>query len=299
MDSHVDDRWALDQKYFVEKAGDLGAVVLVEIAQGDATRQLDQAKKLLENGVKSLVIVAVNSTKAVEIVNMAKSYDVSVLSYDRLILSEGIGMYVSYDNIKVGRLQAQSAIDNAGNGNYLLINGPVSDYNAVSFRDGQMDVLQPLIDQGKITITEDIILDSWGEVNAFVALLGISTINDVDAIIAANDAIALAVASAVDDVESLKNIYLTGQDADLSSINSIVKGYQNMTVYKPIATLAETAAEIAVKMANGEQLEAPVLEMGGIKVRAILLDPQVVTKDNIKETVVADGHVKMSELVEN
>ena len=299
MHSHVDDRWMMDQTYISDKIEELGGEIMIEIAQDDPKKQIAQAMKLLESGVKSIIVVAVDAQMAVEIVDKAMDYGVKVVCYDRLIKSPNVAAYVTYDNLKVGRLQASSAA-NKTKGNYILINGPVSDNNAVQFRNGQLEVLQPLMDKGEVTIKEDLVLDNWGEVNAFVSLLSIFTdIQDVDAILAANDGIALAVTAAVDDVEVLKDIYLTGQDADLSSIKNIMKGYQDMTVYKPIAPLAVKAATIAMDLAKGKAVKLEKMEVSGMMIPSVLLDPRVVDAANIKETVVADGHVKMSEVLDN
>ncbi|MFY0686472.1 MAG: substrate-binding domain-containing protein [Cyclobacteriaceae bacterium] len=292
MDSYVDDRWQKDTKHFTDHVDMLGGEVITKLAKGNHATQLAQAQELIDEGVKVFVIVAVDGKEASAIVDLAEENGIPTLAYDRMITNANLDMYLSYDNVKVGALQAQSAVDENASGKFILINGPVSDHNAIKFREGQLSVLDPLVKKGKITIKDDIVLDDWGEVNAFVSILDVfDDMEDVSAILAANDGIAMAVASAVNDVEVLKEVFLTGQDADLGALQNIMKGYQNMTVYKPIAPMAKLAAEKAVALANGKDTKDKVMEIAGIKVKSILLDPIEVNSSNMKNTVLADGHV--------
>src|SRR5690606_33262093 len=143
MDSYVVDRWYLDQKMFANRVRALGGECIVEVPHGDPDEQLRLGKKLLESGVNVLVVVASDSRKAAAIVEAANEKKIPVISYDRLILSEGLSFYISYNNTRVGNLQAQYALEKVPKGKYLLLNGPPTDYNAVLFRRGQMEVLKP------------------------------------------------------------------------------------------------------------------------------------------------------------
>jgi len=150
LDSYVTDRWYVDQKVFMDKVKALGGETQLEVAYGDPAEQLRLGKKMIADGVKVLVIVAVDAAKAVEIVQEAKRAKVPVLSYDRLIDSNDISVYISYNNEKVGELQAQYALSKIPTGKLLLLNGPVTDNNAILFRNGQLKVLKKSIDEGKI-----------------------------------------------------------------------------------------------------------------------------------------------------
>src|SRR5260221_12910461 len=143
MDDYISERWYSDQKYFTEKVKELGGEVLVEIAYADTTKQMELAKKLIASGVKVLVIVPTDAHQAARIVDMAKKSGVAVVAYDRLILSENIAAYISYDNQKVGRLQAEYALQKVPQGKFILINGPTSYNNAGLFKAGQQKVLTP------------------------------------------------------------------------------------------------------------------------------------------------------------
>jgi D-xylose transport system substrate-binding protein len=300
MDSYVIDRWYKDEKYFIEKVKALGGTVVQEVAHGDADEQIKLGKKLIESGIDALVIIPVSSDKAAVIAEAARKANIPVISYDRFILSKDLSFYVSYNNLAVGHLQAEYALNKKPQGNYLIINGPVSDNNALQFKKGQMEVLKPAIDAGKVKIIGDIVLDSWSEMEAMMKLQEFLTPNGPkpDVIIAANDAIAMGTVQTISK-EMLGNTVITGQDADLLSLKYIVAGTQSMTIYKPIKPLAELAAEIAMKLARKETIpNASKLKNGGFEVPAILLKPVVVDKTNYKETVVKDGHVQLSELAE-
>jgi D-xylose transport system substrate-binding protein len=300
MDSYVTDRWYLDQKLFIDKVKSLGGDVQVEVAYGDPAEQVKLAKKLIADGAKVLVVVPVDGHKASEIVAVAKASKVPVIAYDRLILNPDLAFYISYNNEKVGELQASYALSKNPTGNYLLINGPVSDNNATLFRNGQLRVLKPGIDAGKIILIGDFIMDDWGEIGALMKTDEfLSSAKDKpDVIVAANDALAGGAIQAL-PADLAGKVLITGQDADLTALKYIVGGSQTMTIYKPIKPLAQLAGETAVKLAKKEEIPGKMkLKTSGMEVDAILLDPVVVDKLNYKETVVKDGHVSLSELMD-
>ncbi|TRX48916.1 sugar ABC transporter substrate-binding protein [Fulvivirga sp. M361] len=302
MDSYVMDRWQSDQKLFCDKITELNGEYVVEVAYGDAKEQTRLAQKLIEEGVKVLVLVPVDAKEAANIAAICKKASVPLISYDRLVSSKDVSLYLSYDNEKVGILQATAAVNAVPKGNFLLVNGPVSDNNAILFRRGQLKVLDPLMKKGKVNILKDIVLQDWGQLPALMAMTEFNSANDkkIDCVIAANDAVAIGVISAMNDQDESKNIFITGQDADHEALINIIKGYQNMTVYKPIKPLAELAAQCALKMARGETVENTTsLTSGGVTVKAILLDPVKVDKSNYKSTVVKDGHIELSELMDH
>ncbi|HLT80614.1 MAG TPA: substrate-binding domain-containing protein [Cyclobacteriaceae bacterium] len=301
MDSYVVDRWYLDQKLFTERVKALGGECVVEVPYGDPDEQVRLGQKLIDSGVDVLVIVATDSRKAAAIVEAADKKKIPVISYDRLILSDGLDFYVSFNNTRVGNLQAEYVLKKVPRGKYLLVNGPPTDYNAVLFRKGQMEVLQPHIDAGEIEIVADIVLNEWSEIEALMRIdeLFATTTLKPDAIIAANDALATGTLQAM-PADLLGRVIVTGQDAELMAIRNIISGNQTMTVYKPIRELAYRAAEVAMDFARGKKpKKATRLKTEDVNVDAILLNPVVVDKQNYKTTVVQDGHVSMSELHSN
>jgi D-xylose ABC transporter substrate-binding protein len=300
LGSFVSDRWYLDQKLFADRITELGGECLIEIGY-DAQEQLVLADKLLKSGVNVLVVVALDGVKASPIVTMAAERDVPVVCYDRLILNNDVSIYVSFDNEKVGRMQAEYMVSRFPTGKYMLINGPTTDHNAVLFRKGQLDVLRPLLDSGRITLVHDHILQSWSAINAFEFSNDYfnSDKEKPDVILAANDAIANGILQALPP-ENKGKIAITGQDADLNGIRNIIGGHQSMTVYKPIRKLANTAAEVAMTLATGKHVKGnEMITAGTVSVKAILLEPIIVDNFNYKETVVKDGHVSLSEVVKN
>lgn len=300
MDSYVSDRWYLDQKLFIDKVKELGGEVQVEVPYGDPAEQLRLAKKLIADGAKVLVVLPVDGNKASEIVDVAKAAKVPVISYDRLINSKDVTVYISYNNEKVGELQAKYAISKVPSGNYIVVSGPASDNNALLFKKGQFNVLKPLIDNGKVKLLTELQMEDWGEIGALMKVDEFlsSSKEKPAAIIASNDALASGSIQALPP--DLKGkVVITGQDADLTGLKYIVAGVQSMTIYKPIKPLAQLAGETAVKLAKGEPVKgATRLKNGAIEVDAILLDPISVDKTNYKDTVVKDGHVSLSELME-
>ncbi|MBT1702168.1 substrate-binding domain-containing protein [Chryseosolibacter indicus] len=297
MDSYIIDRWYIDEKLFTSKVKELGGECVVEVPHGDADEQLRLAKKLIEDKVDVLVVVPVDGQKAVAIVEAAKQAGIPVISYDRFIASQDVSFYISFDNEKVGKLQAQYALRKMPSGNYILINGPVSDNNSIAFHNGQLSVLKPYVDSKKIRIVADFVLHGWSELEAMMKTDEYLTNNKAipNVIIAANDAVATGAIQALPE-ELVSKVIVTGQDADRTSLKNIIAGKQSMTIYKPIKPLATKAAEIAIQLAKGEHAQGTKLKFNGIEVDAILLEPIVVDKTNYKETVVKDGHISLAEL---
>jgi D-xylose transport system substrate-binding protein len=297
MDSYVIDRWYIDQKLFTDRIKESGGSCIVEVPYGDPDEQVKLGKKLLEDGVDALVIVPSDSRKAAEIVEAANAKKIPVISYDRLILSKGLSFYISYDNIEVGRLQAQYALNKVPKGKYLLINGPPTDNNAILFRKGQLEVLQPQIDKGNIELIGDIVLNEWSELESLMRIDEFFSTSQErpNVIIAANDALATGCIQALPS-EIAGKVLITGQDAELIAVKNIISGNQTMTIYKPIKPLAYQAADLAITFAKkGTPKTKLKFKNGDFEVDAILLKPIVVDKGNYKETVVKDGHITISE----
>ena len=295
MDSLQLERWQRDRDIFVAKAKELGAIVLVQSADGNDATQVQQSENLLTEGVDVLVVVPHNGEIAASIVNSAKRQHVPVLSYDRLIRNSDVDFYISFDNVRVGELQAKYLLDRAPKGNYILIGGSPTDNNAHLLRQGQMNILQPAIDRGDIKIVADQWSKDWLPSEALMHTENALTQNhnDVAAVVASNDSTAGGVVQALDEQKLTGKVLVSGQDADLAACQRIVEGTQSMTVYKPIEPLASRAAEIAVELAKHEPVESNGTVNNGFKnVPAYLLEPIVVDKSNIAQTVIKDGFLR-------
>src|SRR5688500_11434832 len=302
MDTLKEERWQRDRDLFLARARELGAEVLVQSANGDDRVQVQQADNLLTQGVDVLVVIPHNGEVAATIVEAAKAKNVPVISYDRLIRSSEPALYISFDNEKVGELQARYLLERAPKGNYLLIGGAPTDNNALLFRKGQMNVLQPAVDRGDIKIVSDQWAKDWlaNEAMRIAEDALTKTNRDVVAVVASNDATAGGAISALESAGVAGKILVSGQDADLAGLQRIVAGKQAMTVYKPVHLLARRAAEAAVSLARGEKVQTTsAINNGKVDVPSILLEPLVVDKNNIVETVVKDGYQKLEAVYEN
>ena len=299
LDSLKEERWRRDQDLFVERAKELGAEVSVKVANGDAALQEQQAKDVLAEGAKALVVVPVDTEKAGAIVVLAAEKKVPVISYDRLIRNADIALYVSFDNVKVGRMQAEYLLNKAPKGNYILIGGSQTDNNAKLLRQGQMETLNPAIAAGVVKVVDDPWAEGWAADKAKeeTAAALKKAHNNVVAVVASNDGTAGGAVEALTDAKLAGKVFVSGQDAELAAMRRIVAGTQAMTVYKPIRPLARMAAGAAVNMAKGQTEDGLVSINNGKKdVPARLLEPISVDKDSIDRTVIADGYHKQAEV---
>jgi D-xylose transport system substrate-binding protein len=276
----------------VARVEELHAKVEVRTGDGDHAKQVAGAKELLDAGVKALVVVPHDLDKAKEIVAEAAARNVPVISYDRLIRDADVAIYVSFDNVKVGRMQAAALLAAAPRGNYVLLGGAPTDNNAKLVREGQLEVLKPAIASGAIRVVAEPWVDNWSiEAAKTEMTAALKKTRNPAAVVASNDAIATGAAEALAAAKLLGKVALSGQDADLAACQRIVAGTQTMTVYKPIKALARMAAGTAVSLAKGEAADSLVKVNNGLKeVPARLIAPISVDKNNIDVTVISDGY---------
>ncbi|MCD1257303.1 D-xylose ABC transporter substrate-binding protein [Paenibacillus athensensis] len=299
MDTLLEERWQKDRDLFKAAVEQLGAQIEVQAANGDDAKQMQQAEYLISRNVDVLVVVPHNAEVAAGIVDKAHKAGIKVMSYDRLIVGADVDLYVSFDNEKAGELQAKAMVEKAPKGNYVLIEGADTDNNAHMFKKGQMNILKPLVNSGDIRIVFDQFTKEWKPVNALdnMRLALAANSNRIDAVVAANDATAGGVIQALAEQGLAGKIPVSGQDAELAGAQRIVEGTQTMTVYKPIEKLAETAADLAVKMAKGEAIYADKsVNNRKIDVPSILLEPIAVDASNIDATIIADGFHKREDV---
>ncbi len=301
MDNYEQDRWERDRDYFIQQAKELGAEVLVEVADGDPAKQFEQAQKLLDEKVNVLVIVPADLNEAAKIVPLAHRYGARVLSYDRLIKDCNLDFYISFDNVEVGALQAEYLTKICPVGNYAIIGGAKTDNNSFLLKIGQMNVLEPLIEKGDIKIVYDQFVDRWTEENGYMHMKECLKMNKkIDAVLVANDGLATGVARALEEHGLLGKVHISGQDAELTACQRIIAGSQTMTVYKPIEAIAYKAAGIAVRLANDDPFEELHMSVNNGKkmVPSMLLPAMIVNRETIKLTVVADGYLKENKIFE-
>ena len=302
MDTLKEERWQRDRDLFVERAKELGADVLVQAADGDDKVQTQQAENLLTQGVNVLVVIPHNGEVAASIVEASHRQNVPVVSYDRLIRNSEPDLYISFDNEKVGELQARYLVERAPKGNYVLIGGAPTDNNATLFRKGQMNILKPAIDRGDIKIVADQWARDWLASEALRHTENALTQahNNVVAVVVSNDGTAGGAIQALEEQKLAGKVLVSGQDADLAGLQRIIAGTQSMTVYKPVAQLARRAAEAAVALARHERVESTsAINNGKVDVPSVLLEPLVVDKNNIVDTVIKDGYQKLEDVYRN
>lgn len=302
MDTLKEERWNRDKEFVEERARELGAQVLVQVANGDDQRQMEQAENLLTQGVSVLMVVPHNGEVAASIVDAAKRKNVPVISYDRLIRNSDVDLYISHQVVKIGEMQAKYCLERAPKGNYVIVGGAPTDNNALLLHQGQMNILKPAVDRGDIKIVADQYAKEWKASEALNITENAltQTHNDIVAVVVSNDGMAGGVIQALEGQKLTGKVLVSGQDADLAACQYIVQGQQSMTVYAPIKPLARTAVEAAVKLARGEKVQTTETINNGKKdVPSILLEPLVVDKENIVQTVIKDGYQKLEAVYQN
>jgi D-xylose transport system substrate-binding protein len=295
LDTLKEARWQADRDMFVKRAGELGARVLVLAANGDDTVQIGDVEKLLTNKVDVLVVVPHDGQAMAKAVRMAHEAGVPVIAYDRIIRDSDLDLYVSFDNLRVGELQARYLVDHLptpGHGRIVRIYGAKTDNNAAQFREGQDRVLAPYIERGDIRVIHEDWAEDWKPENAKRIVSAAVTAQGTrfDAVLASNDGTAGGAVQALIEEGLAGRVLVTGQDAEVVALQRIAGGTQAMTIYKPLRTLAQGAAELAVRLAQRQVVVArQTVNNGAIDVPSALFDVVTVTRGNIVGTVVHDG----------
>jgi D-xylose transport system substrate-binding protein len=270
-------------------------------ASQDVAAQEQQAEAALTNGARVLVLDPVDSAAAAATADKAREQGVPVVAYDRLILnSSGVSHYISFDNERVGQLQAQNLIERlqgVRRPHIVMINGSPTDYNAALFKNGAHSVFDPLVQAGQLVIAREYDTPDWSPDKAQTQMQQALTAlaNRVDGVYAANDGTASGAIAAMKAAQLEPLPPVTGQDAELAAVQRILAGEQYMTVYKTIRAQAEMAAEVAYALLSRSDLPANALAArvfvnnGRVDVPTVLLTPVAVTRENITSTIVQDG----------
>ncbi|MES2018495.1 MAG: D-xylose ABC transporter substrate-binding protein [Pseudomonadota bacterium] len=285
------ERWARDRDYFVAAATGLGAKVYVQSADASEQKQIAQIENLIARGVDVLVIVPYNATVLNNAIKEARKAHIKVLSYDRLVLNADIDAYISFDNKAVGEMQARAVVELKPKGNYYLLGGAPTDNNAKMLREGQLSVLQPLVDKGDVKIVGKQWVKEWSPSEAMAIVENALTANNnkIDAIIASNDGTAGGAIQALAAQKLSGKVPVSGQDADLAAVRRVIAGSQAMTVYKPLKLIASEAAKLSVQLVRNERPAYNAQYDNGFKkVDTLLLKPTPLTKANIG-MLVKDG----------
>ena len=285
------ERWARDRDYFIAAAKELGAEVIVTSADANEQKQVNQVEGLIAQKVDAIAIVPMNSQVFGEVIDEAHKAGIKILSYDRLILNADEDAYISFDNERVGFLQAEAVLKAVPEGNYYMLGGAPTDNNAKLLRAGQEKAIQAAVDAGKVKVIGSQWVKEWSATEAMSIMENALTAadNKIDAVIASNDGTAGGAIQALAAQGLAGKVAISGQDADLAAIKRVIDGTQTVTVYKPLQLIASEAAKLSVKLVKGEAVEYTAkLDNGKKEVDSVLLTPIPLTKENVMK-VVEDG----------
>jgi D-xylose transport system substrate-binding protein len=313
-DSASSDRWEEDdRRFFGQKFEAEGIEHNIVNAEADANTQLQQAEQAINEGAKVILLVNLSSESGATIIETAREADVKVVDYDRLTAAgEGADVYVSHDLVKVGQLMADTVgpeIDKLeGTPKVVMMNGGPTDNNSKLFKEGYNETgdfaVSKKVSAGDWALAADQDVPDWDNQQALTLFeqLLVANDNDINAVFAANDGIAGAVISALKSA-NLDPIPLSGQDATGSGIQNVLAGWQTMSVYKPIEAEVNAAAAAAIALLNDEDVtelegdwENRTINNGTNDIPYFAIDPIAVTKDNVADTVIKDGHRTWDEI---
>lgn len=299
MESFSSARWAMDKKYFEEKITESNGKVITKLSDGNDITQFNQAIELMDEGADVIVIVAANVNSAAAIVREAHARNIKVIAYDRLVKNCELDYFVGFDAKQIGFLQASYVLDKKPNGNFILIEGDNSDINAVNIELGQKEALSDKIKNGQINIIYQAFIKGWSPSEAQFEVEKVLNLSDkpIDAIIAANDGTASGAINALQKYGLDNDVIITGLDAELAACKRINNGTQTMTVYTPIKQLAQTAATLALEVAQNKKSSFTFSgrNNGRVDVPAIILESIALDKSNLN-LIIEDGIYKKEDI---
>jgi D-xylose transport system substrate-binding protein len=301
-------RWeGFDKPMLTKALTDAGFSVDLQNAQGDNQKFSTLADGMISEGVKVLIIASSDPSVGAAVEAKAKQAGIPTIDYDRPSLGGSAGYYVSFDNEKVGELQAQGLADDLKSkpgAQIIQIEGAPTDNNATLFAAGHDKVLQPLYSSGALKLVQKQAIDNWDNQKGGQTFEQILTSNGgkVDGVVAANDGLAGAVITVLKKDGLNGKVPVTGQDATADGLKAILSGDQYLTIFKPIQQEAESTAKLAVALAKGDTAAADAIATGTLHdpkgnrdIKSVLLEPQLITKDSVK-TVVTQGYVKAADI---
>ena len=287
-----EERWKRDEaviKAIVEAAGDK---YISADAQGSAAKQLTDIESLIAQGADVLMIVPFDSEAILPAVEKASAEGIPMIAYD-VQIEHPDSLYITFDNVGVGRLMAKEMLKVKDSGNFAFIKGDPGDPNATFLFQGIMEVLKPNIDAGKIKNVGEAFSDGWKPENAQRNMEQMLTANDnkIDAVISENDGMAGGVVAALTAQGMEGSVPVTGQDGDLAAINRVAIGTQLVSIWKDSRALGKVAAEAALMLANGKSIKdipgtAPFSGgKRGVTVTSILLEPTPITQATLAKVI--------------
>lgn len=299
FDSFLIERWERDRDVFVSTARDLGAEVNVQNANGNLEEQISQIEYLIEKKMDVIVIVSIDGDGLADVVKKAKDAGIIVIAYDRMIHNADADLYISFDNEKVGTLMGEAMVANGMPGKkVLMLAGPTADNNVAMVNSGFIKVM----DAHGIQVVDIMHADAWKpEYASDYIYEHPEVLEEVDGIMCGNDSLATHTVRVLAEKREAGKIVVTGQDAELEACQRIVEGTQLMTVYKPVEKQARVAAECAIALVKGKEVDGinAVMSDGTYDIPGIVLEPIAVNKENIDETIIESGFYLREEVYLN
>ncbi|MDR1391723.1 MAG: sugar-binding protein [Clostridiales bacterium] len=321
------ERWNKDGEYLKKKLTDSGYSTILQYPAGDANTQINQIEDMEAKGAKVIVIAAVDTKSLANVLNKAKTQNITVIAYDRLITdTEDVDFFVTFNNKEVGVMQAKfvekklGLREKKGPFNIEFIAGDQADENAHSFYNGAMSVLKEYIDSGKLIVPsgqiafEKVVTPGWETAKAQSRMDNIIVANylgqkKLDAVLATSDCLSLGVINALKTADIIKNLetnsenillnpIITGQDCDKANVASIVKGEQSMSVFKDTRKLGDKVKDIIDSLYEGKEIEINGEEKfnnGAKDVTTYFFEPVCIEKDNLVKELIESGYYKKEE----
>lgn len=296
-------RFLKEGSYIAERVKQLGGETIVMSGEDDEAVQIQNGIKLLDKGVDMLIVTALNGGTIAPLVREANSRGVPVMAYNRLISNADYDLFFTGDNVNIGRIFCENALRMKPTGNYVIINGDRFDRNGVELKNAIDSILAPHVANQEINIVYETYVDNWNkeiaakEVEQIIESFG----RDIDVIIAGSDPMADGIVGILKKYDMLGKVVLTGQDADLYAIRSILKGDQTLTIYHPYKVLGYKAAELAfeiVKGKNPKKLANAFTYNGAVNIPTVKMKSVEINKDNIQKELVDVGQYTWAEINE-
>jgi D-xylose transport system substrate-binding protein len=292
-----EERYQRDKAAFIAKAEEMGAEVVFDSANNDEQMQLGKFENMLAKGCQVIVMQPVNTGTAGSMVKMANEEGVKVVGYDSMLVNGPLDYMVMQDSWAVGKLQGEAMVEwlnakkGAVEGKVALIMGQPGDSNAAAMSSGALEIVES---NAGLELVAQQSHEGWSADKAMATAENVLTkyANEIDAFICNNSGMARGVIAALDaqGLADTTKVFVAGSDADLVNIQYVAQGKQSVEIWKKIKPLAETSAEIAVKLAQGEEVKADkMINNGFVDVPTIVTPVVPITKENLDDTIIAEG----------
>lgn len=292
-------RWAKEKVYMEERAEEIGLNLEARLTPtGSEKTQVEECKELIDGGINVLIINTRDADAAKEILEYAKSKEVKVISYARVIPEEKVDLHIGYDSVRIGQTMGQFLSEFVYEGDYIILKGDPGDENAIQLYNGAMRYIDKIKKDINIVLEADV--TGWDSAVAkdLVYKAVKENGNKIDAILAPNDKLAGGCAEALKELGVTAPVVITGMDAEIEAVKRIISGEQTMTVYLDLKELANLAVDQAKNMATGAEVEVNTEydNRSGDPIDANLIVGKVVTKENLDKILIDSGYFSHEEV---